>query len=365
MLQMKQKEKNIGFVAYCIINLIYMDSLTQIVLGAAVGEAVLGRKVGKKAALWGAICATIPDLDIFVNPFVSELTGMCFHRSITHSFIFGVILGPIFGWLIYKKVYKEKQGSLSEWKWLAFWAFFTHPILDCFTNWGTQFFYPFSTYRVAFNSIFIVDGLYTIPFAICLIVALCLPMNSLARKRWNNAGLILSTTFLLFTLVNKASAGLAFKKMLHKQGSSVIRMTTQPMPFNVLWNCVAEEPSGYRMASYSLLSDYHDIVFRYIPKNHELADSFANPKTIEKLAWFSNGYYCLEQGGKDTLLWHDLRFGIMNHDTTGKPEYTFSAYLPNKVGADIHQIDPSVNFKNKDIKTELRHFWRQTWNLKE
>ncbi|MEO0857105.1 MAG: metal-dependent hydrolase, partial [Bacteroidota bacterium] len=30
-----------------------MDSLTQIALGAACGEAVAGRRVGGRAALWG------------------------------------------------------------------------------------------------------------------------------------------------------------------------------------------------------------------------------------------------------------------------------------------------------------------------
>ena len=44
-----------------------MDSLTQIVLGAAVGEAVAGRKLGAKAALWGAIGGTLPDLDVFLR----------------------------------------------------------------------------------------------------------------------------------------------------------------------------------------------------------------------------------------------------------------------------------------------------------
>ena len=41
-----------------------MDSLTQIVLGAAVGEAVLGKKVGNKAMFYGAIAGTVPDLDL-------------------------------------------------------------------------------------------------------------------------------------------------------------------------------------------------------------------------------------------------------------------------------------------------------------
>jgi inner membrane protein len=45
-----------------------MDSLTQIVLGASVGEAVAGKKIGNKAMLWGAIAGTIPDLDVLLNP---------------------------------------------------------------------------------------------------------------------------------------------------------------------------------------------------------------------------------------------------------------------------------------------------------
>jgi inner membrane protein len=42
-----------------------MDSLTQIVLGGAVGELIAGRRMGNKAVLWGAIAGTIPDLDVF------------------------------------------------------------------------------------------------------------------------------------------------------------------------------------------------------------------------------------------------------------------------------------------------------------
>ena len=47
-----------------------MDSLTQIVLGAACGEIVLGKKIGNKALLFGAIGGTIPDLDVFIGGFL-------------------------------------------------------------------------------------------------------------------------------------------------------------------------------------------------------------------------------------------------------------------------------------------------------
>ena len=51
-----------------------MDSLTQIVLGAAVGEVVLGKKVGNKAMLYGAIAGTIPDLDVLTRYFMDTVT---------------------------------------------------------------------------------------------------------------------------------------------------------------------------------------------------------------------------------------------------------------------------------------------------
>jgi len=41
-----------------------LDSVTQIALGAAVSEAIIGKQVGRKALLWGVIAGTIPDLDI-------------------------------------------------------------------------------------------------------------------------------------------------------------------------------------------------------------------------------------------------------------------------------------------------------------
>ena len=69
-----------------------MDSLTQIVLGAAVGEAVLGKKVGNKAMLYGAIAGTIPDLDVYVGKLFDTVTALEIHRGFTHSVFFAIVL---------------------------------------------------------------------------------------------------------------------------------------------------------------------------------------------------------------------------------------------------------------------------------
>ena len=79
-----------------------MDSLTQIVLGAAVGEIALGRKIGNRALIWGAIGGTIPDLDVLANPFMDDIDALAFHRSISHSIFFSVVAPLIFGGLVYK-----------------------------------------------------------------------------------------------------------------------------------------------------------------------------------------------------------------------------------------------------------------------
>lgn len=99
-----------------------MDSLTQMTLGAAVGEVVLGKKAGNRAMLVGAIAGTIPDLDILAYFVTDEMSALAFHRGLTHSIFFAVVAPFLFGWLtarfyergFYKnKIYKT--GAFTFW----------------------------------------------------------------------------------------------------------------------------------------------------------------------------------------------------------------------------------------------------------
>ncbi|MEZ4829816.1 MAG: metal-dependent hydrolase [Bacteroidia bacterium] len=333
-----------------------MDSVTQVVLGAAVGEAVLGKKVGNRAPLWGAVCGTIPDLDVAANFFMDELGALISHRGITHSIVFSVAMAPVMGFLIYR-IYKGKWGTQNEWARLAFWSLVTHPILDCFTTWGTQLFYPFSDYRVAFNNIFVVDPVYTVPFMIFLIVAMTLRRDSRWRRIWNTTGLIISSFYMVLTVANKLEADTVFTNALHIQGKSVTRLSTYPTPFNnLLWYCVAEEPLGFDIGYYSLLGDPQRISFIYIPKNHQLIKGEEENYVIDKLKWVSNGYFSLETRG-DTLLWHDLRFGLLNSwEKSADPQYifTFEVYKEDGQYAGIHQQTPPISAFDKKARAE---FW--------
>ena len=116
-----------------------MDSLTQIVLGAAIGEAVLGRKIGNKAMLYGAIAGTIPDLDVFASFFTDTVSALEIHRGFTHSVFFSLLFAPILAFIVIKY---ETYKNFKNWTFLFFWVFITHPILDAQTTWGTQLFWP-------------------------------------------------------------------------------------------------------------------------------------------------------------------------------------------------------------------------------
>ena len=185
-----------------------MDSLTQIVLGAACGEAVLGKKIGNKALLFGAIGGTIPDLDVIVGGLIhqNKIDAMLFHRGFMHSILFSVIASFFLGWLVFKLYNTKKRmdtTSQGDWIRLFFWSLLTHPILDCFTPYGTQLFAPFSNYRVAFNNIAVVDPLYTVPFLVCIIVLMFFKRTSIKRTTWLKWGIGISSVYMLFTVVNK------------------------------------------------------------------------------------------------------------------------------------------------------------------
>ena len=68
-----------------------MDSITQAVLGAAIDEAVLGKKIGNKGAMLGAIVATIPDLDIALYLFYDKFEMLSIHRGFSHSIVFSIL----------------------------------------------------------------------------------------------------------------------------------------------------------------------------------------------------------------------------------------------------------------------------------
>lgn len=287
-----------------------MDSLTQIILGAAVGEAVAGRKMGAKAALWGAIGGTIPDLDVFLRSFYHPFDAALVHRGFSHSLLFALITGPIFGWLFFH-LYKRKY-ERNTWIWLWFLAIVTHPLLDIFTNYGTQFFWPFK-WRTTFNTVFVIDPLYTVPFMIFLLMALFTKRDNPKRSRRNKLGIYWSCGYLLWGVIVKLIILGNAPGYFEQAGHPVKRTMVTPAPLtSFYWQMVGEDDSCYYIGYKSLFATFKQDEIQIIPKKHQLLHqlNWHGPDREKQLQHISNGFYSLEQSG-DTLRCYDLRFGTM------------------------------------------------------
>jgi inner membrane protein len=297
-----------------------MDSLTHIVLGAAIGEAVLGKKIGRHAMLWGAIADTIPDFDVFAAPCFSSAQQLMVHRGITHSFLFVLCISPLLGWLL-SKWYKNAALNWKSWTWLFFLGLFSHILLDSLTAYGTGWFEPFSSYRVSFNTIFVADVFYTVPFLIFVLVALIAKNGSPRRIKWNKTGLIISTLYLIFTIVNKWHVHDKMQESFTKEHIPTSDFVTTPTPLNnFLWMAYTPDSTGYWFGYYSIFDKTNTIDYFHVNKNDSLLIPYADNKSVKILKQFSKGYYCVAQ--KDSSLYfNDIRFGQVG--AWDKPDSAF------------------------------------------
>lgn len=284
-----------------------MDSLTQIILGAAVGEAVLGKKIGNKAMLYGAIAGTIPDLDVLSAFFTDKVTALEIHRGFTHSILFSVLFAPLLAFIVVKF---EKHKNFKDWFWLFFWTFVTHPILDAQTTWGTQLFWPLDI-RLAFKNIFVVDPLYTVPFLVFLLLAMRQKKGDKKRRFYNNLGIIFSSFYLLLTLVLKGISYRNFVKELDEQNIIYTDIKTKPAPLNtLLWTANVKTENAYLIGHSSFL-DTKPIAFSSYPKNHHLLGDLAKHPKVKRMIAISKGWYTINKKN-NILYFNDLRFGALS-----------------------------------------------------
>jgi len=333
-----------------------MDSLTQIVLGAAVGEAVLGKKVGNKAMLYGAIAGTIPDLDILSSYFTDTLTAIEWHRGFSHSILFSVLFAPVFGWLIHK-LERKRPATWRDWSRLMFWGLITHPILDAFTTWGTQLFWPLN-YKLAFQSIFVIDPLYTLPFLSFLILAMAHKRDSPKRARYNRLGLIVSSSYLGITLLLKGVAYHKISESLKAQEIAYQKMTLRPSPFNtILWSANIDVGDAYLIGNYSFF-DSRPVQFRRYPKNHGLLGNLAGDEKVNRLKKITEGWFIIVDKNGDLFL-NDLRFGLMSLEA-GEDRFAFSyKLLPTEGGL---LVEEAPRLRN-DAKRLLSALWERVWGI--
>ncbi|MET0509856.1 MAG: metal-dependent hydrolase [Burkholderiaceae bacterium] len=328
-----------------------MDSVTQFTLGAAVGVAVMGRHAPRwKSALWGAVCGTLPDLDVFVDR-GDPIRDMILHRTESHAVFYLTLVSPLIAVLI-SAIHRDRQ--FGRW-WLAVWiALITHPLLDLMTVYGTQIALPFTATPYYIGSVFVIDPVVTILLLAGVVAAV---IRGAPGLRSNAVGLGLACAYLAWGVGAQAQARDAARDSLAHAGVAATGLLVTPTAFNtVLWRIVAMTPDVWYEGSWSFLDPPGDIVFVGRPTGRELFERHADDWHVQRLAWFSHGFFDVAATPAGLRL-RDLRMGYGD-------AYTFTFTLPH-LGRDSQNNEPSSTAAvirqtyRVDIRAALPWLWHR------
>ena len=291
-----------------------MDSVTQILLGASVGVAVMGRRTALwKSALWGGVAGLLPDLDVLIDH-GDPVLNMIRHRAESHALLLLTLLAFPLAWAV-SRLHRQHH-LYARWWWAIMLALVTHPLLDLMTIYGTQVFQPFTDEAYGLGSIFIVDPLYTLPLLAAVIAALCVKTTGRAL-RINGWALAFSTAYLAWSALAQAWVTQHARESLQAQGLPSQQLLVTPAPFNtVMWRVVALDGERFHEGFYSFFDGNRSVRFVPHARGGALAAENAQHPQLQRLARFSDGFFKIERE-QGRLVVTDLRMGQ-------EPAYVFA-----------------------------------------
>ena len=329
-----------------------MDSITHIVLGACVGEALAGKKLGKHAMFWGALANTIPDVDVITSFWMSQADSLLAHRGFTHSILFALLFPFILAFIL-SRWHKNKLMLFKDWWILIASGMFIHIFIDSLTSYGTGWFEPFSHHRVTMNVLFVADPFYTLSLLISFVALLFIKGKKKSRKKWTNFGLWISTLYIGYAFINKAIIDSDFKKELSRQNVQYTNYFSTPAPLNnFLWYLVAKNDTGFFLGYHSMFDKTDEIDLNYRSKNENLLSGLETDNDLLKLKRFSKGYYSSEKVN-DTLFLNDLRFGTTGGWTDPSADFVFRYCLEKDANNDLVIQRGRFKSAGKDALTSL------------
>ncbi|MFC4701299.1 metal-dependent hydrolase [Glaciecola siphonariae] len=284
-----------------------MDSLTQVALGGAVAYTVMGRKMGAKAALWGAALGTLPDLDVFI-PYGDAISDFTYHRSFSHSLLVHVLVTPLIAWLM-TKCHASARPYFKQCMLLVFLCLSTHAILDSFTVYGTQLFWPLTEYPFGIANLFIIDLLVTIPLLMGFIAALLPRLPYRKAKRLNLIGLGLCTLYITWSLVAQQYINHKIERTLANNNIVAGAYMSTPAPFTtLLWRAVVMSDEGYYEVYASVFDTPEQVSVTQFTSQEGLLDGLEDNWHVQRLRWFTKGLYSVSEQ-QSAIVMSDLRMG--------------------------------------------------------
>jgi inner membrane protein len=328
-----------------------MDSVSQFALGAAVAAAAMGSRTrAGRAVLWGGVVATLPDLDVLIDH-GDAVQNMVQHRGESHALFWLTLAAPVLASCI--AALHHERHLFGRWCWAVWLALVTHPLLDAMTIYGTRLLLPFSDRAFGLGSLFIIDPLYTVPLLVGA-GAFVLGRGGVRGRRWNLAGLVLSTLYAGWSLFAQQQAVSVAQQSLRTQGVAAERVLATAAPLQTfLWRLLATTPDAIYEAHWSLFDGDRPVEWTRIDRGAHLFAALRDSEAVDALAAQSQGFWKLWRVGNDVRM-ADVRMGL-------EPSYVFT-FTVGHIGSPVRPIAPTELVRTRlDVGRGLAWLWPRMW----
>jgi inner membrane protein len=342
-----------------------MDSITQAALGATIAQAGFSTRLGRRALLFGAVAATLPDLDVVVRA-AGQWAVVEHHRGATHSLPVLALATPLLA-LAGRRWFarpRDRSGAAvpddrRAWLLLTALVLLTHPLLDLFTSYGTQLFWPLSGRRFALDAISIIDPVVTVP----MLLVVARGFMGRAGPRLALAVLCLTMVYLGYGHSQSRRAEAIATAELARQDFEPVEVRALPTPANlVVWRVVARDAGGrLRVTNLSTAGRERPRFVAAHRGGHPLAErALASPEG-RLFEWFAMDMISttVEETARGTrVLIHDHRYGMISDPLIT----TFRAEAEFDDGGRLLGVYRPMEYMRGDMRREISLLWRMIRN---
>jgi inner membrane protein len=294
-----------------------MDPLSQGVLGAALPSSISPPQHARIACLLGFLAGMAPDLDVFIRSSSDPLLFLEYHRQFTHSLIFVPVGGSICGLLLHQ-LFGRRQGLVLRQSILyCTLGYATHALLDACTTYGTQLFWPFSDARFAWNTVSVIDPLFTLPVLVLVALSVWRRKPVLAR-----AALAWAIAYPTLGLIQRDRAETVGWEIAASRGHDPLTLKAKPSFANlILWKIVYEHDGKYYVDAVRVAGKPRVFSGTSVPKldlerdfpwlDHDTQQA----RDVERFRWFSNGYLARDPDNPNRIT--DIRYSFLPNQIAG------------------------------------------------
>jgi len=230
-----------------------MDPISQACFGASLSQSLSNNKASQMSAMViGALAGMAPDLDVLIYSSHDPLLFLEFHRQFTHSLFFipfGALICALFFYAVLQTKCLKATLSFKQVYIFSFLGYATHGLLDACTSYGTQLYWPFSNARIAWDSVSIIDPLFTLPVIFLVVLAVLKNKTNYAR-----AGFIWAVVYLSAGLIQNHRAETAAYELAQLRGHQIERLSVKPsFGSRHLWKSIYEYKGEYYVDAIKLL----------------------------------------------------------------------------------------------------------------